>query len=279
MVSKSGILLLDVSDHFSPFICYEGKIERSKDLCFTYRDYGNMDDSCLCKYMRERFSTMDRDDNPDREYNMINNIIYSTVEEVIPLKTVKIKSKQINKPWISQEILEHIKERHKLYKKYLRRPILFGNKYRECRNRINNLIKNAERCYYRSKLSASQGNGKQTWKIINEIINSKEQPKLEYLTIEDNIITDSKLMSITSTHIFTNIGYDLATKIPVYDNSPLSYLINSYPDFKPSNTTIEKITAINKSLKDCSPGCDNIHIKVIKKGVSVLAPVISSNIN
>ena len=44
-----------------------------------------MDDSCLCEYMRERFSTMDRDDNPDREY-MINNIISSTVEEVIPLK-------------------------------------------------------------------------------------------------------------------------------------------------------------------------------------------------
>ena len=31
MVSKSGILLLDVSDHFSSFICYEGIIERNKD--------------------------------------------------------------------------------------------------------------------------------------------------------------------------------------------------------------------------------------------------------
>lgn len=257
MVSKSGILLLDVSDHFSPFICYEGKIERSKNLCFTYRDYDNMDDSRLCEYMRERFSTVERDDNPDREYNMISNIISSTVEEVIPLKSVKIKSKQVNKPWISQEILEHIKERHKLYKKYLKRPIMFGNKYRECRNRVNNLIKDAERCYYRSKLSASQGNGKQTWKIINEIINSKEeQSKLEYLTIEDNKITDSKLISNYINTYFTNIGYDLATKIPVCDNSPLSYLTNSYPDFTPSNTTIEEITAIIKSLKDCSPGCD-----------------------
>ena len=134
-----------------------------------------MDDSCLYEYMRERFSTIDRDDNPNREYNMISNIISSTVEEVIPLKTVKIKNKQINKPWISQEILEHIKERHKLYKKYLRRPILFGNKYRKCRGyRVNNLIKDAERCYYRSKLNASQGNGKQTWKIINEIIKAKK---------------------------------------------------------------------------------------------------------
>ena len=63
------------------------------------------------------------------------------------------------------------------------------------------------------------------------------------------------------------------------DSSPLSYLTNSYPDFTPSNTTIEEITAIIKSLEDCSPGCDNIHTKVIKKGISVLAPVISSNIN
>ena len=63
------------------------------------------------------------------------------------------------------------------------------------------------------------------------------------------------------------------------DDSPLSYFAIFYPDFTPSNTTIEKITAIIKSLKDCSPGCDNIHTKVIKKGVSVLAPVISSNIN
>lgn len=82
---------------------------------------------------------------------MISNIIIDTVENVIPLKTVKIKSKKVNKPWISRELLQHIKERHKLYKKCLRKPITMATQYKEYKNRVNTMLKEAKHQYLEQK--------------------------------------------------------------------------------------------------------------------------------
>ncbi len=65
IISQSGILLTDVSDHFSPFICCQGTSSRAEDLCFSYRDYNNIDERNLCQTMKESIDHMNTSDSPD----------------------------------------------------------------------------------------------------------------------------------------------------------------------------------------------------------------------
>lgn len=281
IVLKSGILLTDVSDHFAPFICCAETSKSYEHLKFAYRDYKNADNNTLCQAIAERTMAINLNDN-DTDFiaDSISSAISTAVDETIPLKTVIIKAKRISKPWITPELLTHIKERQKLYKKFLKKPISLGTAYKERRNRVNNLIKEAKIQYYKSKFSSCEGNGKQTWKIINEITNrKKDHVKIEHITVNDTCISDVNDISNHFNTYFTNIGINLANQIPCCNISPLTYLTNAYPDFVPYNTTPEEITLIIKSLKDSAPGYDDIHMKVLKKAAPVIAPVLSTTIN
>ena len=94
------------------------------------------------------------------------------------------------------------------------------------------------------------------------------------------MITDPHKISNYINNYFSNIGHDLSSSLPPSNVSPLTYLHNSnYHDFVLLDTSSDEIISIIKSLKDSSPGYDGIHIKIIKKTASVLAPVISKLIN
>ena len=68
-----------------------------------------------------------------------------------PVKTVKRKLIDVSKPYIDSAILKVIKEKQNLYRKYRKHPITYGEAYRSIRDRVNCLIRNARRLYYRKK--------------------------------------------------------------------------------------------------------------------------------
>lgn len=71
----------------------------------------------------------------------------------------------------------------------------------------------------------------------------------------------------------------MSNTLPSCDISPISYITNDYPHFILEDTSANEIHTIIKSLKESAQGYDEIHIKVIKKAVMVLAPIISKLIN
>ena len=99
------------------------------------------------------------------------------------------------------------------------------------------------------------------------------------MDIKGSIVNDSNLICEHLNNHFSTIGQSFAKEITSCDTSPMQYLTNVYPDFNPSNTTPEEITSIVKSLKISAPEVDEIHIKVIKISIRILAPIISNLIN
>ncbi len=90
--------------------------------------------------MKQGIDQLNLDDDPDMVYEAVSNTITDAVEKAIPLKSVKITCKRKGKPWITSELVNHIKERHALYGKYVRKPITFGQKYKEYRNKVNGML-------------------------------------------------------------------------------------------------------------------------------------------
>ena len=280
IISNSGILLTDISDHFLPFIQCKTSSSSIRDVSFSYHDYNNINKNHLCQILKDKLDTISPEVPLENMYDKVSDIIINVVHEEIPLKNVKIKNKSISKPWVTPELIKHIKERHKLYKKYLKRPLSFGQQYRELRNRVNTMLINAKKQYYKTKFKETTGNSKKTWELINEVINkSKEKPKIEYINVNNIKVTDPQILCNNFNTYFANIGKNLANDIPRTNTTPLSYLCNSYPEFHPIDTTPQEVEVIIKSLKDSAPGHDDIHVKIIKQTATIIAPVISKLIN
>lgn len=102
------------------------------------------------------------------------------VEKTVPFKCAEIKNRIRRKPWITRGLVEHIKTRRKLYRKFLKKLITFGQQYREYGNRASSMLIDAKKWYYNSKFKYTVGNSNKIWNLINNIINKKEETtKLE----------------------------------------------------------------------------------------------------
>ena len=208
IISGSGILLTDVTDHFSPFLQCKGKRVKCNELIFTYRDYINANYDIICQDLRSEFNNLELEDNPNTAYNYVTSIITNVIDKNIPTKTVKVREKHVNKPWITPEILGYIKERHRLYKKFVKFPITYGTQYRKIRNKVNNMLSAAKTSYYETKFKNNAGNPKETWKLIDKIVNgdNEKNTSVQYLNINDTKVVDPHIISSYINCYFSNSG-------------------------------------------------------------------------
>ena len=194
---------------------------------------------------------------------------------------MRIKEKQANKPWITPEIFGHIKERHKLYRKFVKRSLTFGVQYRELRNRVTIMLKDAKIRYYNNKFHNFSGNYKKTWKLINEVVKGENESNtnIHSININNENIQELQIISNYFNNYFASIGQNISDQLSINNTSPISYLSSTYPDFTLSDTTPDEIIDIFKSLNDSAPRYDGIYIKTIKLMSTVLAPHISQLVN
>ena len=61
------------------------------------------------------------------------------MDECYPYKTIKIKQKQLDNPWMTEDLKSLIKQKNKLLTKYLKRPKTYGEEYRAIRNRVSHM--------------------------------------------------------------------------------------------------------------------------------------------
>ena len=126
----------------------------------------------------------------------------------------------------------------------------------------------AKKSYYKSKFQESQGNIRQTWKLINEITNenkpSSELP--DNFMKDDNIITDSNEIANNFNDYFVNVGPKLADKIPPSNVNFSSYLPASNQDsiFLDPITENEVKIEIDQLNVNKSGGYDEMSPTVIK---------------
>lgn len=111
------------------------------------------------------------DDVYNKSYEAFSHHIPNVINSYFPWKTIKIKERAAFKPWVSRERTELIKARHKLCKKFIRKPVTFGNQYRQCRNKVIRMLINAKQNYYINKHNLVTGSSKETWRVLNDLSN------------------------------------------------------------------------------------------------------------
>ena len=87
--------------------------------------------------------------------------------------------------------------------------------------------------HYTKQINENLGNTKQTWKIINEIVNkTSKTTKIESIKIESKVITDeSKIPNLMNSY-FCNVGKTLKANVPHQQNSFIAGNYNVNPKNK-----------------------------------------------
>ena len=98
--------------------------------------------------------------------------------------------------------------------------------FKKVRNRVNYAIKREKSSFYRNKLNANLGNPKSTWKTLNDLMGKKSAITeiSEIRGSSSETLTNAKDIADHLNKHFTQIGPDLATKIPATPVNPEDYL-------------------------------------------------------
>ena len=129
----SGLLLSDISDHLPIFSIFNKKFEGKDEASyFLYRDKSSKNvtefRNCL-----SQINWFDHDDisDPVKAYSSFFNEFSKTYINCFPLKKIKSGRSKISKPWLSKGLLNSIKKKNRLYKRYLSSPnIAMETKYK-----------------------------------------------------------------------------------------------------------------------------------------------------
>ena len=281
---QSSIVLSDISDHLPIIFTIELQLERKKkDIIVQYSR--NINISTLKKFT-DNLQNLDWGNldilDADNAYNSFADTFTQAYNNSLP-----IIPKKINffcgkyKPWITCSIQRSIRKKQNLYKKSLKSQLANDlEKYKKYKNKLTSVIRSAEKIYYENKFKATEGNMRQTWKIINTMLqdvtgSNSTSNNFKIINNQTEPLTDSFTTANYFNDFFSNIGPNLAQKFPD-DNNPFS-VYNTMPNPNPKSFFIEPCTSseiinIAHTLNNCKgKGLDDVSVKVIKYVINYIA--------
>ena len=274
--TKNGILINDISDHLPVFSITE--IQNFDRKC-TETDVlkRKIDSNSICelneKLLNHNWSEIFVSSNVDEAYNGFINVIQNAFNTTCPLK--KIKQRTCNsKPWVTKGLANAFKKQKTLYKRFLKNRTKDNEqKYKAYKNRLINIKRFSQKEYYSNLLEVNKNNIKETWNILNNIINKKakkSQYPQQFNDSNGNIITDKTTAANKFNEFFVNVGPKLASKIKQEEErSIFDYMgpANEKCMFLEPVDIHEILTTIDQCKNKRSEDYNNLSMNVIK-GIS-----------
>ena len=190
-----------------------------------------------------------------------SNAFSSVIEKHAPMKTISASEKYC--PWVN-DLKRMIRSRDKLKKKAIKTgsPFLLSS-YKHLRNQVNRFNIDLKRKYFTESIQNSEGNSKETWNALNQLMNKKSKTtNINYVKQEGNVISNKKAISDTMNQLFCSIGTTPAEEIEDSPNPLLSGKYHLNPkssSFKFSPLLVRDVReAINKVKTSKGYGTDGI---------------------
>jgi len=285
----SGIILDDVSDHLPIFFASHNRLPvASKYITKRIRCINDATISDLSDKLNNANWSILNDKSPEEAYNVFGDMFDKIYNEALPLKTKKYKLHyNKHKPWITLSILNSIGKKNKMYKKYIiTKSQQCKESYLKYKNKLTKVIKAAEKKYYFDKFNLVKDNIRDTWKLINNVLNDTvgtgQKPNVTKIKHNDVIIEDQKIIADKFNDYFVNIGQNLAKNIPNIANKSIKDTLpepNKYSMFL-TPCTADEITNTVKSLKNSKGiGVDGFSTSVIKQIIPFISNPLSTIFN
>lgn len=283
------IVYNDISDHLPVFVQMKSmKFELKNSKFITKRKYNSSSESAFLKCLQNTNWDIVLDSGDDYDVNTLYTKFIQYFQEkfnyFFPLSKIKT-NKRMNprKPWITRGLVKSCATKEKLYKRFIKHPTPLNNsKYKEYRNILNKVLNKAQSFYYSEKFAKHKSDTRQTWNLIKSILAKKQMNDISpFFNLDDSLTSDKNAIAKKFNEYFTNIGPNLANKIPTTDTEFVSYLKGDFKHsfFATPTTPNEIISVVNPMLSKSSYGIDEIPLKTMKLVINQIALPLSKIIN
>ena len=143
---------------------------------------------------------------------------------------------------------------------------------------MNREILKAKNEYYKQKLNDCSGDCGATWGVVNELLgrSGHQNSTIEILEIDNVVIKDNLTIANKMNDHFLSVGRIASDRFARVDfdglDETLSDQHNCRFELEPITPEVTKI--IVKSLKNCSTSHDGMSVRLIKKNIDNLAPIL-----
>ena len=211
----NGILLNDITDHFSVYHITNKTVQSKETICIHRR---KMNDSCKQEFLNN-LNTCDWNhamdtDNAQEAYTKFSQTYQSIYDRCFPKYVVK--KRYDNKiPWLSDALRKSINHKNKLYKKAKKyRTAKTEIEYRKYKAKLKSILKSAEKKHFQEIFLKYKGNLHRTWSVIKQLINRNKEMKVNNNFFHNGkTITNGNQIVNLFNDFFVNIGPTLANKI------------------------------------------------------------------
>ena len=268
--TMSGIIVCDISDHYPVFHILKTRVENCVPTSTKKRQFNDKNISQFRTNLSTyNWSNLYLTNDPQIAFSEFYNTFKTNFDECFPVKICN-SSYGNKKTWLTPALRTSIRTKNKLYKKYKKYPFLSHERvYKKYRNKLCQLLRNAERSHYHYIITKYKQNLKKSWQIIKDIIGKKQGEKViaNKFKVDNKIIMDPVVIANSFNNFYINIGHNLASKIPNPNSNinPTSYIKKEYINslyLKPIEDN--EIRNIIRDLRNTSPGHDGITAFLIK---------------
>lgn len=285
-ICSSGILINDITDHLPIFSVVNYNIENQIKEPFVTASR-KIDEISINKFI-EDLRNVDwtltlQEANPNLAYECFLETFLRLYDKNCPVKLVdasKRKREDKGNPWMTNGLKNACKKKNLLYREFLRlRTNKTENKYKIYKNKLTFILRNEEKNYYDKLLKDQINNIKGTWKILNNLIKkgAKSMNLPREFNIADRKITNWDEIAQGFNKFFTNIGPDLARKIPSTPGVDFSKFLtysNNDSMFLSGVSEEEIKNVVEKFDNKKSAGYDGINMAIVKQVISsILTPL------
>lgn len=276
----SGVIETDVSDHFPIFAIFKSKtMNKSSSVPKMSRSYKKFNVQSFHRALGEtNWAAVSRCKDVNEAYGVFSDMFVKVCDIHAPIRRkMSVKKNGPKNPWISPAIMNSIRRKHTLYKKYKSSNFNeeYGRKYKKYRNTLVTVIKNAKRLYYCSSFDRNKNDMRKTWDTINELIGGKGKTKstdIDELIINegvnDKIVSSGKEIAEELNKFFVTIGSNLAEQIPT---GPPQSCYKGYLGTKNKEILIWKPISEDEVIDNLCDldatkchGYDNLSVRLIK---------------
>ena len=288
---KTGVLVYDASDHLPT--CGIAKMAIPKNTFepkIFVRKFDETKETLFCNTLQENIQSISElSDNfdPNDAMEKLLKTIQNTYDSTFPLtKRSKRARKHFRKPWISSSILNLIKIKHRMYKKYKdTKNNLDLEAYKRQRNIVKRKIEHAKREYYYLLFRKSKNNIKKTWRNVKTVLNKKCGKGNSIPTLiksEQNTLYSDPIDVVDRLNEhFVAKGPRLASKI-----RPSSISYKKYLKLRNNHTMVfskilqqEVIKIVSELENDKASGHDGISAKILKWCLPYISVILTNIFN
>ena len=288
MITSLEVSPSPIADHESISVSLNIKKPKRVPIVKTYRCLKNYSIEIICEHLMNETGNLNnilKTDDVSKQVNIFDNVMQKFIDICAPLVTGEISRPPA--PWITQDIKEMMKERDNLQmrtKTDLYNTLLREN-YKEQKKKVNSLIRESRKEYFREEFRKNKNDITASWKIAKKVISSDSSRKMPILQNNDNLTTKADSFN----EFFSNVGkatYDKTQEelakynFDSIDNEQNNAHNDCLSSFEPVPVDCETVILTIKGLKETNAcGSDGISLRFIKDSLFIIAFYITVIVN